>query len=514
MIDTPTPATKPGELDETATAPEHNEPNTEHLPPLIKNVSPFRAGLVVMAGFVGLFLVVRTAAIEPFGVPTGSMSPALSGHHRDGFCPRCGATVRVGRPSSGSETEHFLKVLCWNCEQTLSLTAARELSGDRLLVDKNVYDLRAPRRWEMVVFRCPNPKPSEFGKPYVKRLVGLPGEVITVRDGDVYANDVLVRKDLAELRETLVPVFDMNFAPKPDGWSARWLVEPGDPRLPHGANAASGPVIEGGALVLDASDGPQAVAAVRYRHWNLDTRDPEPVRVWNAYNGYPIRRDREPAAHDFYLTCEVEVVAAVGAPGEAAFECRLSDGADVVTAELGVGARGAGQARLIQEGSGGLGSAGGVALTPGSKHRLEFAFVDRRVTLALDGRVVVPLADLAPVGKPRPPESRPVRRIAARGCKVIVRDLKLSRDIHYTITDERDHGNRPARLGRHEYFVLGDNTQSSEDSRKWPNPGVPEDAFIGKPFLIHQPLRLSRVSVGGREHVFQSLDWSRLRWLH
>jgi signal peptidase I len=43
---------------------------------------------------------------------------------------------------------------------------------------------------------------------------------------------------------------------------------------------------------------------------------------------------------------------------------------------------------------------------------------------------------------------------------------------------------------------------------------VPEEAFIGKPFLIHQPLRLSRVSVGGRERTFQSLDWSRLRWLH
>ncbi|HEY1186424.1 MAG TPA: S26 family signal peptidase [Gemmata sp.] len=514
MIDTP--STLPAAPAPTP-QPEPPAPVPPPAPPrLIKNVSPLRAAVILMGAFTGLFLVVRTAALEPFGVPTGSMSPALSGHHRDGFCPRCGATVRVGRPSSGSEHEHFLRVLCWNCDHTVSLASARELSGDRLLVDKNIYDLRRPRRWEMVVFRCPNPKPPEFGKPYVKRLVGLPGEVITIVDGDVFANGALVRKDLAEVRETLIPVFDMNFAPKPDGWGVRWLVDTaGDPRLPAGAgpNPRNGATIENGALVLDASDAPQSTAAVSYRHWNLDTREAEPVRVWNAYNGYPIRRDREPAVHDFYLSCEIEVTAAVGAPGEAAFDCRLSDGADTVTAEISVGRSGSGCAKLIQEARGGLGSAGGFALAVGRRYRLEFAFIDRRVALAIDGHTVVPPADLDPVSK-RDPEPRPVRRIAARGCRAVVRDLKLFRDIHYTIGEARDHGNRPAVLGPHEYFVLGDNTQSSEDSRKWPGPGVPEDAFIGKPFLIHQPLRLSRVSVGGREHAFQSLDWSRLRWLH
>ena len=72
----------------------------------------------------------------------------------------------------------------------------------------------------------------------------------------------------------------------------------------------------------------------------------------------------------------------------------------------------------------------------------------------------------------------------------------------------------PTTLGAKEYFVLGDNSGNSQDSRKWPSPGVPEADFIGKPFLVHQPLRLARVTVGGRERVFQTLDWSRLRWLH
>ncbi|MBP3953714.1 hypothetical protein J8F10_00160 [Gemmata sp. G18] len=500
-------------------APVTQPPKTAHT---ARNTSPFRALIVVVAGFVGLFLVLRTIAVEPFGVPTGSMAPALSGHHRDGLCPRCGYTVRVGRPGTGSATEHFRKVTCPNCDRDVSLVDARDLSGDRLLVDKNIYDLRAPRRWEMVVFRCPNPNPTEFGKPYVKRLIGLPGETILIRDGDVYlkragdtsAHGEIARKGLAEVRETVVPVFDMNFAPNPGGWGSRWLVSSGDPRLPMGTgpDPTTPPVIENYALVLDASDAPQSTLTAWYRHWHLDERRENPVRVWNAYDGTPRRPNDLPAAHDFYVTCEVEVTATVGSAGEASFECRLADGADGVTAEIAVGPKATGRAVLVHEYHGGLGNVSGVALEKGRKYHLEFAFVDRRATLALDGRVVVPPADLEPAPK-RGDVSRPVR-FGARGCRVVVRDIKLYRDIHY-MSDYGEHGTRhPAVLGPHEYYVLGDNSGNSEDSRKWPTPGVPESAFIGKPFLIHQPLRLGRVSVGGRERVFQTLDWSRLRWLH
>jgi signal peptidase I len=69
-------------------------------------------------------------------------------------------------------------------------------------------------------------------------------------------------------------------------------------------------------------------------------------------------------------------------------------------------------------------------------------------------------------------------------------------------------------MGRDEYFMLGDNSGNSQDGRKWPRPGVPEGEFIGKPFLIHQPLRTGRMTFGGREREFQTVDWARLRWLH
>ncbi len=482
-------------------------------PPLVKHSSPVRLLLIVLVVFVGLFLVLRTVAVEPFGVPTGSMAPALIGHHRDGPCPRCGYPVRVGRPATGGN-EHFADITCQNCDHHFSLANERDLSGDRLLVDKNIYSLRNPRRWEMVVFRCPDPDPKEFGKPYVKRLVGLPGETITVIDGDVYINGQIARKGLAEVRETMFPVFDMSYPPLGGGWGVRWVVaaDP-DPRLPAGTPgnkaASETPVIQENAIVLDASEMPQAMAAVTYRHWNLDERKEEPVRIWNAYDGSPRHFGQLPGAHDFILTCDVEVTATTTA--EACFAARLLDGADAVTAEITVGPKATGRAQLTREGRGGLDSAGGVSLEVGRTYRLEFAFVDRQAILALDGKLIIPPAELEQVTG-RKDVSKPLQ-LGVRGCRVMVRNLKLSRDIHYTHYGE--HGTRhPITLGPKEYFVLGDNSGNSQDSRKWPSPGVPEADFIGKPILVHQPLRLARVTFGGRERVFQTLDWSRLRWLH
>ncbi|MBA4068072.1 MAG: hypothetical protein C0501_31090 [Isosphaera sp.] len=479
--------------------------------------SPYRLLANLAAGFVCLFVLVRVVAVEPFGVPTGSMAPALIGNHRAGPCPRCGYPVRVGFPTAAAGAEHFARAGCPNCGRRFSLADARDLNGDRLLVDKNVFNLRRPRRWEMAVFHCPDPDPREYRRPYVKRVLGLPGETIAVLDGEVYADGELTRKGLAELRETRVPVFDLAHVPDPGGWNLRFLAEPAenDPRLPptpgRQPEPADGSVLNGGELTLDAA-GPRTAVGVTYRHFNLDDRREEPVRAWTSYDGLPRSFGQLPAANDFSLECVVEVRAA-GA--EASFAVRLLDGADAVHAEVSVGPRAGGRVSLGRDGHGAIGSATGFALEPGRTYRVEFAFVDRRVILAVDGKVVVPPADLPPAAK-RAEVRRPFQ-LGARGCRLAVRELRLYRDVVYTQFGEHGtqppHG-RPAALGPDEYFLLGDNSANSQDSRKWPTPGVPEAEFIGKPFLIHQPLRPARVTFGGREREFQTVDWARLRWLH
>ena len=72
----------------------------------------------------------------------------------------------------------------------------RTIAGDRLLIDRATLGVRSPRRWEVVVFHCP----SHAHDSCVKRIVGLPGETVEVRDGDVYIDGQIARKTLDEQR--------------------------------------------------------------------------------------------------------------------------------------------------------------------------------------------------------------------------------------------------------------------------------------------------------------------------
>lgn len=57
-------------------------------------------------------------------------------------------------------------------------------TDNRVLVNLMAYHFGAPKRGEIVIFQCPvNP-----GRDYIKRVIGLPGEVIQVKDGVVLIN--------------------------------------------------------------------------------------------------------------------------------------------------------------------------------------------------------------------------------------------------------------------------------------------------------------------------------------
>lgn len=54
-------------------------------------------------------------------------------------------------------------------------------SGDYLIVDEISYRLKDPQRGEVIVFKYPlNPS-----QRYVKRIIGLPGETVKIKDGTV-----------------------------------------------------------------------------------------------------------------------------------------------------------------------------------------------------------------------------------------------------------------------------------------------------------------------------------------
>ncbi len=58
---------------------------------------------------------------------------------------------------------------------------------DRVMVNKFIYYFIEPQRGDIVVFDPPEEINSQY--PYVKRVIGLPGETVQVKDGKVYINN-------------------------------------------------------------------------------------------------------------------------------------------------------------------------------------------------------------------------------------------------------------------------------------------------------------------------------------
>ncbi len=55
--------------------------------------------------------------------------------------------------------------------------------GEYVIVDKVSYALHAPERGDVIVLLRPNPD-----KDLIKRIIGLPGDTLEVRNGQVYVN--------------------------------------------------------------------------------------------------------------------------------------------------------------------------------------------------------------------------------------------------------------------------------------------------------------------------------------
>ncbi len=61
------------------------------------------------------------------------------------------------------------------------------VEGDHLLVDRLSLRWAPPQRGDVVVFDAPPPY-GDDGVPYVKRVVGLPGETVQIENGRIYVS--------------------------------------------------------------------------------------------------------------------------------------------------------------------------------------------------------------------------------------------------------------------------------------------------------------------------------------
>ena len=142
---------------------------------------------------------------------------------------------------------------------------------------------------------------------------------------------------------------------------------------------------------------------------------------------------------------------------------------------------------------------------------IEVSLVDKQLLVAINGKQ---LMDPWPFELPSaaPPPRIPAR-FGARGVDITVSELKLYRDVYYTDSRSRHAINRPYELHENEFFVLGDNSPVSHDSRRWDKPCVNRSHLIGKPFLVHLPSKPANLRVGNREMHLRIPDWERIRFL-
>lgn len=100
--------------------------------------------------------------------------------------------------------------LAWFCHAAVaearfipSLSMAPTLAiGDRLVIEKVSYHLRRPRYGEIVVFHPPqsalrNQHDLDPKIPWIKRVVGLPGDRVAIVDGKFYRNGRLAQEPYA-----------------------------------------------------------------------------------------------------------------------------------------------------------------------------------------------------------------------------------------------------------------------------------------------------------------------------
>jgi signal peptidase I len=513
--------------------------------------------VVVVVGFL-----VWSLEAEGYVIPTGSMAPTLMGRHKEVECPECGWTYRVNADcevdSSGDGGATGLRVkwaVCENCRFPAQVDDLPSFAGDRVYTLKDgvavpflpALGREEPRRWDVTVFKLPEDPEVR----YIKRLVGMPGDLLRIRRGDVWRSDLDGKAPLAILRrpprqslQVNIPVHDDAHRPRSLAADPRW-------RRWDGWDESAPGTYRSGA----AADWRE----LRYRHLVPSAEEAEAI----AEGREPAAPPRASLVTDFcsfntdLAPQNLTHVRVATRPwfqphwvGDLALSLRLeiaepTGGARIDLIEGGVVHRceidpATGRATLSRDGR-----TLGDAQTPiraGGSHQLTFANIDDRLTLWVDG--ALPFGDgLAYETRFDDPPAPTVddlepARVAARGTSATVSGLVLKRDVYYTqdpgepdsddlleyrvkppqdlfdlLSDParyaelrwREPREYPIEAGR--YMMLGDNSSWSRDGRAWtrvdqttptaPDRGwddsgresweVPESLVIGRAFSVYWP---------------------------
>ncbi len=406
--------------------------------------------------------------IRPISGP--SMAPVLLGTHFWISCQSCGLGFACDAASDR------MGAVCPNCgEWRTPLFGEPVLAGDRVLVDKTAWLWAAPKRWDLIVLQNPE-HPQRLA---VKRIVGLPGEVVSINRQGVSINGKPVEKPLTVLRSTAIPCWTSSrtTTPQPSALPHRWEIE-APWQSPDGKSLQFAP----------ADDPPlRQTAASRqtrwawYQHWRrkpgtpLEFKRDFPVPIHGYNQNLPELLAPQDRMAEQYLSATIEHQAA----GWLVLRWRTTGGFYDWRLNLSTGKWQALEgAKLL---------ASGELANLDRSFRLESAVRSGNWRVWADG-VLLDFGSSGPLPLRLDPTSSQPFAWGAEGGDLAISDLLLAADIspspQGTTADRRAY-RQEVTLGPEEYYVLGDNLEVSADSRRWPQQGrVPRRFFRGKPILV------------------------------
>jgi signal peptidase I len=403
---------------------------------------------IISIGFLQAFLL--DGLVPALRVDSASMAPALLGPHFDLRCPACGFEF----DADASSADVAARWRCPNCRGSSSLEDAPLRAGNRLLVNRAAYLLGQPKRGDIVVLDCP-----DAPGPCVKRIVGLPGETVELRGGDVWIDGVIARKSFAQWQSRRILVCDNQPAPATKTADFVWRSETG----------SRGDWIQTDGIWKATSS--QSSADFPWLVLTGSTSGTAPAAIWDDLP-YNINESRAlNPAPDGSLACRVALT------GGGKLMVRATAGGKSVLATYRLDDH-----SLLLEIDGQQVAACQIP-TAENPRSFELVVVDAQVLVAADDRPLLAV-ELDALSKTE--SASPVWAISvADGASAKIEHLRVFRDVYYV--PPPDHPG-PWQLSEDEFFALGDNASVSKDSRHWPVGAVRRRHLQG-PAVIMTPSR-------------------------
>ena len=347
---------------------------------------------------------------------------------------------------------------------------------DRILVDKQRYEIIEPKRWDIAVFRYP----IRRNQNYVKRIVGVPGDRIRIAGGNLYECN-----DDGDIAGAYRKPDHIQAGLWKEVFPARYLLDQlrGEPKIlgeffdgQIGEWKTDGDEFVG----VPSSNGRSRLIFSGFRQDGLSNQ---------VYDGYPtdvadaIRDaaggDRTEGVQDIRASFEVT---ASETPAELSIELTLRPaGRDERRMRLVVAG---GAARLAIDVDGeerATSESVDCPLAAGESVHLSFAQIDDRLVGWIDGDEVLTLE----VGEHRVASELSTRAVtlaveAKGGGTLRYADFVVERDLHYTpsglgdaldllVPEGKDLSllHHVIEVPEGHYLMMGDNTLRSADARQW-----------------------------------------------